>query len=79
MVSSDITCSTMSKELVLLTLDNSSVLEILNGNLSQYLEDHVTSNLAQFVINDSVEEFQKFLDEKNEDEQLDVLILGKVK
>lgn len=69
----------MSKELVLLTLDNSSVLEILNGNLSQYLEDHVTSNLAQFVINDSVEEFQKFLDEKNEDEQLDVLILGKVK
>lgn len=79
MVSSDITCSTMSKELVLLTLDNSSVLEILNGNLSQYLEDHVTSNLAQFVMNNSVEEFQKFLDEKNEDEQLDVLILGKVK
>lgn len=78
MVSSDITCSTMSKELVLLTLDNSSVLEILNGNLSQYLEDHVTSNLAQFVMNNSVEEFQKFLDEKNEDEQLDVLILGKV-
>lgn len=69
----------MSKELVLLTLDNSSVLEILNGNLSQYLEDHVTSNLAQFVMNNSVEEFQKFLDEKNEDEQLDVLILGKVK
>lgn len=69
----------MSKELVLLTLDNSSVLEILNGNLSQYLEDHVTSNLAQFIINNSVEEFQKFLDEKNEDEQFDVLILGKVK
>lgn len=69
----------MSKELVLLTLDNSSVLEILNGNLSQYLEDHVTSNLAQFVMNNSVEDFQKFLNEKNEDEQLDVLILGKVK
>lgn len=68
----------MFKELVLLTLDNSSVLEILNGNLSQYLEDHVTSNLAQFVMNNSVEKFQKFLDEKNEDEQLDVLILGKV-
>lgn len=78
MVSSDITCSTMSKELVLLTLDNSSVLGILNGNLSQYLEDHVTSNLAQFVMNNSVEDFQKFLNEKNEDEQLDVLILGKV-
>ncbi|KAI5716322.1 hypothetical protein M8J76_004611 [Diaphorina citri] len=72
--------SIQTYELDLLKFEKQSqhgkVSEILNGNFDQYLRDCVSENLAQWVVNNNVEEFNKALNEKNESEQLETLMIG---
>ncbi|KAI5718317.1 hypothetical protein M8J77_019420 [Diaphorina citri] len=72
--------SIQTYELDLLKFEKQSqhgkVSEILHGNFDQYLRDCVSEDLAQWVVNNNVEEFNKALNEKNESEQLETLMIG---